>query len=690
MPFNENHKRYILAGFQYIDKLLAQASTNLGPADDALLFPPCVPDATPTQVQVIADYIASFRSVSRRFLEAAQARIEEPSKGALWSLKAALDFVWVSLADMEPKRLNGYGALDEDAAEETERALAELQAILRQLMEYLQQGLGGDIGARLEKLDQTRDEILLLRELERIVRDRGLVEFRASLLWLTERFERPWLEVAFFGRVSSGKSSLVNAILGRDILPTGVTPVTAVPTRIIPGRSSRATVSFARLSSRQIELAELAEYATEERNPGNEKRVVDILVEVPSSRCADGVCFVDTPGLGSLATAGASQSMAYLPRTDIGVLLMDAAGSLSEEDISVARAIVESGAILVPVLSKADLLAPQQLQKMTDYVRSQLCAALGMNPAVIPVSVMPGSSHLASQWFERELAPRLSERRSLLSSSLKRKVGALREAVAAALEVRMRHSDPNGSVASGLAATTRTLGDARNLLARSKQRVIEVAERTSKSSSTLVDAAAAALAESWAGDSAALLVAREADRLGGEFSTLVEDARRSLEQALEQASKAAPLIAAESGSLPDLDARPLFDPQYLFRDLQVRPGFRALFGQAGRREDARRKLLRAIGPQLSATLEGYSGALKRWAERSLASLEKAFEAAAAAFSALERFSSREVSSAGEHVQNALIGDLEMLRAWNDEAHTPGKKNLRVSAVVGAGTSQRST
>jgi len=99
MPFNENHKRYILACFQHVDKLLAQASTNLGPADDALLFPPCVPDATPTQRQVIGEYIASFRTGARRFLETTQISSEEPSRGALWSLKLALDFVWISLAD---------------------------------------------------------------------------------------------------------------------------------------------------------------------------------------------------------------------------------------------------------------------------------------------------------------------------------------------------------------------------------------------------------------------------------------------------------------------------------------------------------------------------------------------------------------------------------------------------------------
>ena len=694
MPFNNNHKRYLLATFQHVDKMLAQATQNLGPADGNLLFPACVPDASPTQRQVIADYLASFRDVARRFLETAQIHSDSPSKGALWSLRVSLDFVWIALAEMEPKHLGGYGALEADAATETERSLAEMHAILRQLSEYLEQGLGGDISIRLENLDQTRDEVALLRELERVIRTHGLVEFRATLSWLLERFERPWLELAFFGRVSCGKSSLVNALLGRDILPTGVTPVTAVPTRILPGESARVTVSFARPPARQVDIAELADFATEERNPGNEKRVVDVLVEVPSSRLADGVCVIDTPGLGSLATAGAAQSLAYVPRCDIGVLLVDAAGSLSEEDVSVARAILESGAVLIPVLSKADLLAPAELTKMTDYVRGQLRAALGMNPAVSPISVMPGKGHPASQWFEREIAPRLRERHALTSASLRRKVGNLREGVVAALSLSERRGDTNGHGASRSPTTARTLAEARRTLDRAKQSVAGLAHKVLEHGPVLVDIAAAALAESWmarfgasggaspaasAEDSAALSVAREADRLGAEFSAVVEDTRQALERALANASGAMPALTAESDPLPVADARPLFDPQYLFRGLRLRPGVRSLFGRSARREDARRRLRKALESPLAPALEAYSGALKQWTVESLGFLEKAFDASAAGFSALGRLGSDKKSLGTQQARAALKSDLELLSSWNDKAFSPHAEDAQRTA-----------
>ena len=97
----------------------------------------------------------------------------------------------------------------------------------------------------------------------------------------------PCFEVAVFGRVSSGKSSLLNHIAGLDVLPVGVTPVTAVPTRLEGGKSRRpGLVSESR--PRQIEISQPWEYASEEGNRGNGKHVTAIAVRVPSSRLGPG------------------------------------------------------------------------------------------------------------------------------------------------------------------------------------------------------------------------------------------------------------------------------------------------------------------------------------------------------------------------------------------------------------------
>jgi small GTP-binding protein len=223
------------------------------------------------------------------------------------------------------------------------------------LRNYLGKGTDGDLQQRLQQLGKTRDEIRLLSEIERIVTAHGLVEFRSMLGMLLDRMESAAFEVGVFGRVSSGKSSLLNYILQTDVLPTGVTPVTAIPTRISHGPVAEAGIEFAEAQPRIIPLSELPEFATEQKNPGNKKHVTRIFVKLPSDRLAEGVTFVDTPGLGSLAVAGAEETIAYLPRCDLGIVLIDASAGLTQDDLVVVHALYQAGASAMVLISKTDL-----------------------------------------------------------------------------------------------------------------------------------------------------------------------------------------------------------------------------------------------------------------------------------------------------------------------------------------------
>ena len=174
---------------------------------------------------------------------------------------------------------------------------------------------------------------------------------------LLGRMESAAFEVGVFGRVSSGKSSLLNYILQTDVLPIGVTPVTAIPTRISHGPVAEAGIEFAEAQPQIIPLSELREFATEQRNPGNKKHVTRIFVKLPSERLSEGVTFVDTPGLGSLAVAGAEETIAYLPRCDLGIVLIDASAGLTHDDLVVVQALYQAGASAMILISKADLFS---------------------------------------------------------------------------------------------------------------------------------------------------------------------------------------------------------------------------------------------------------------------------------------------------------------------------------------------
>src|SRR5581483_11238875 len=171
----------------------------------------------------------------------------------------------------------------------------EIDRLIDRAYSFLARQHGPELADRLARLGATggADD---LRLIDRVVTRWGLVEFRPQLTSLARRLEAPEFEIAVFGRVSSGKSSLLNHVAGSDVLPVGVTPVTAVPTRLARGDEPACVVSFAESSPRAVPVGELKEYASEEGNPGNYKHVTDILVRVPSLRLPDGVVLVDTPG----------------------------------------------------------------------------------------------------------------------------------------------------------------------------------------------------------------------------------------------------------------------------------------------------------------------------------------------------------------------------------------------------------
>jgi hypothetical protein len=98
-----------------------------------------------------------------------------------------------------------------------------------------------------------------------------------------------------------------------DVLPVGVIPVTTVVTILSYGDAPTATVQLTNGQSRAITLDTIADFVDERRNPRNTRGAAVVDVVFPSDILREGLCLVDTPGLGSVhATKGALES--YLRR----------------------------------------------------------------------------------------------------------------------------------------------------------------------------------------------------------------------------------------------------------------------------------------------------------------------------------------------------------------------------------------
>ena len=99
----------------------------------------------------------------------------------------------------------------------------------------------------------------------------------------------------FLGRFKAGKSSFLNHLIGRPLLPVGVIPITSAVTEIQYGAEERADVKFQDGHTEQVPLAQISEFISEAENPENAKGVACVRVELPSMERYRGIRFVDTP-----------------------------------------------------------------------------------------------------------------------------------------------------------------------------------------------------------------------------------------------------------------------------------------------------------------------------------------------------------------------------------------------------------
>ncbi len=672
---NSNHARRLGVTCRHIDKMLAEMESALNISTSKLAFPQYAPDLSPAQKRVIEDYISRIRAQLIRVLDGQE--IERPSSDIPVSraLHVNLTFVDIAAEELKPDYMRGYGEIPPAAAVELNGIAGELQSLVKQLDHYLTQGARENLQERLDRLEQTGDEVALLKKLESIISGQGLVEFRSTLSMIIDRLEDNSFEIAVFGRVSSGKSSLLNAILEANVLPVGVTPITAVPTRLLYGETPTVHVWRANREREEFDIAQLQEFVSERLNPGNEKHVTRIAVQLPSSRLREGIAFVDTPGLGSLATRGAAETLAYLPRCDLGVVLIDAGSTLTADDLQTIQILYDAAIPATVLLSKSDLISPEDRLRVIGYAKQHIRGQLGLDLSVQAVSVMPGSKELMTHWFEEDITPLYSQRQQLKIRSIRRKLGALQQSVETALRTRLR---PKGQLAPIKVEQMRVLEaelrQANGRLEEMKKIARGVANELEFASTRILGTVAATLVESWskqgvADEDVPTLVDKA---VIGTVQEQTESLRRRMEALTHKLYETLRATANVLG-VDDVPVEQEFSA--LVREMPAfdlgprnvhmrRPVFLFLLGGHMSRSLVKNRLARAIGKQVSRSLSGYHAQLYDWSDRTLGQIQRRFDAYANTYRAqVERLVGGYASQVGEKA--TIIRDLEGLESLRD-------------------------
>jgi ribosome biogenesis GTPase A len=210
---------------------------------------------------------------------------------------------------------------------------------------------------------------------------------REKLMSLERKLASNQLHLAVLGQMKRGKSSFINALLGAEVLPTGVLPVTAAITEIKYGPTPCATILRTTGQREEVGVSTLADYITDAGNPGNKRQVESVEITYPSPFLESGMVLIDTPGIGSTHAHNTRTTEAYLERVDAGIVIFSVDPPITEVESQFLREIKEKDIPkLFFILNKIDLVSPDEAGHILRFLEGELVRLQMGSPEIFPLS----------------------------------------------------------------------------------------------------------------------------------------------------------------------------------------------------------------------------------------------------------------------------------------------------------------
>jgi small GTP-binding protein len=251
-------------------------------------------------------------------------------------------------------------------------------------------GANGQSGAPRAALDAfflKRDEVVgALRGLGDVAVALGTKSLRERVdRELVRKLEEDRFHLVVVGEFNHGKTTFVNALLGEQVLPVGVTPTTTTIHHIHWAERPQAFVVTTGGERRAIPFDEAKRFAV---GGGAATEDVDYLeIGHPAALLRERILLVDTPGVNDLSLQRADITYSYIPRADAVLFLLDAGQILKESERVFLndKLLKASRDKIVFVITKWDLLSAEEQLEALAYAKKHL-STLVRDPVVFPVS----------------------------------------------------------------------------------------------------------------------------------------------------------------------------------------------------------------------------------------------------------------------------------------------------------------
>ncbi|MDO4833681.1 MAG: dynamin family protein [Bacillota bacterium] len=191
---------------------------------------------------------------------------------------------------------------------------------------------------------------------------------------LAGKLEKKNVTIAVIGQFKRGKTSMINSILGRKLLPTGIVPITSAVTRIEYAEGETgdtAKVYFLNGLCEEVPAESLHEYISEQENHDNERGVAEVELLTEAAFLKDGLILVDTPGVGSIHENNSKSAYDFARESDGAIFMLSVDSPVNRIEVDFLKSVRRFAGKFYFTVNKIDTVDEEDLAEYLEY-----CTAL--------------------------------------------------------------------------------------------------------------------------------------------------------------------------------------------------------------------------------------------------------------------------------------------------------------------------